>query len=92
MENNDKILYIDSVLINNLIKSIESAINEYIKENDSNLNEIKKFSLDEDVKKIISLNSDNVEIKSVHQVDDVINILNKLCFYTTSSQLLEKII
>ncbi|WP_426774065.1 hypothetical protein [Proteus faecis] len=91
LENNDKILYIDSILINNLIKSIESAINEYIKENDSNLNEIKKFSLDEDVKKIISLNSDNVEIKSVHQVDDVINILNKLCFYTSSSQLLEKL-
>lgn len=91
LENNDKILYIDSILINRLIKSIESAINKYIKENDSNLNKIKEFSLDEDVKKIISLNSDNVEIKSVHQVEDIITILNKLCFYTSSSQLLEKL-
>ncbi|WP_109406940.1 hypothetical protein [Proteus faecis] len=91
LENNDKILYIDSILINNLIKSIESAINKYIKKNDSNLNKIKKFSLDEDVKKIISLNSDNVEIKSVHQVEDVITILNKLYCHKSSSELLENL-
>lgn len=92
LENNDKILYIDSVLINRLINSIESAINKYIKENDSNLNKIKEFSLDKDVKKIISLNSDNVEIKSVHQVGDIINILNKLYFYTYSPLFLKELI
>lgn len=92
LENNDKILYIDSILINKLIKSIESVINDYIKKSDRHFNQIEQFSADKMVKEFISLSRNNVEIKSVNQVKDVITILNKLCFYTSSSLFLEELI
>lgn len=90
-ESNDKILYIDSNLINSLIKSIESVINDYIKRSDRHFNKIEQFSADKMVKEFISLSRNNVEIKSVHQVEDIITILNKLYFYTSSSELLKNL-
>lgn len=90
-ESNDRILYIDSNLINSLIKSIESVINDYIKKSDRHFNKIEQFSTDKMVKEFISLSRSNVEIKSVHQVEDVINILNKLYCHTSSSELLKNL-
>lgn len=90
-KSNNKILYIDSNLINSLIKSIESVINDYIKKSDRHFNKIEQFSADEMVKEFISLSRNNVEIKSVHQVEDVINILNKLYYHTSSSELLKNL-
>lgn len=90
-ESNNKILYIDSNLINSLIKSIEIVINDYIKRSDIHFNKIEQFSADKMVKEFISLSRKNVEIKSVHQVEDVINILNKLYCHTSSSELLKNL-